>query len=704
MIQRSLALVAATLLLAPLAISAQPPRRGPQPAGPPPFVSTLFADNMVLQRNTPDAVWGWSDPGDQIKVEIAGKTATAVAGADRRWQAKLDPPAAGGPYTMTITGQHQTATINNVAVGDVWLCSGQSNMQFGLRQAKTGVEDAKTADLPNIRFFTVAQRSPYHPVDTVSGSWNVVTPDSAGRVAAVAFYFARKVQQETHIPIGLIISAVGGVPAETFMSINAVQQIHDFDPLVTEFNRIVAENKGPEYGNYVQHWYDDYDIGMKEHWAAPDLDDSSWKTVTIPGGFAELGVPDTPALVYFRKTFDLTAADLPATPAPAAAPAGPGGGPAGSLAGPGNARGQRGAGGPGGFPGGGRDSVQLGIIEKMDTVYINGQEIGGSAWVENPRRYGIRPGMLHVGKNVITIRVLKSIPKGGFESKPEDLKMTIGDKTIPLAGEWKAKLAVDGRPPQPMPLRYQNWPEMPAVLYTGMIQPIAPYSLAGAIWYQGEENSPRGYQYRKVLAGLIGDWRTTFQEPNMPFIVVQLPAYLPHSDTPTDDDWSNLRESQAVVAATVPNTCLAVTIDTGDPDSIHPTDKEPAGDRIARCALALAYGDKKVVDQGPTLEKVDRRKNEIRLKFTHADGGLVAKGDKLAEFSIAGDDQQFHWATARIEGDTIIVSSPDVANPKEVRYAWQSNPVATLFNGAGLPASPFRTDHWKVETESARPY
>jgi sialate O-acetylesterase len=665
---------------------AQPLSRATQQAGPPPFVSTIFGDSMVLQRNKPDAIWGWSDPGDQVKVEIAGHTATAVAGTDRRWQAKIDPPAAGGPYTMTVTGK-QTVTLKNVMVGDVWLCSGQSNMQFGLRQAKTGAEDAKTADLPQIRFFTVGQRSPYHPADTVSGSWNVVTPDTAGRVAAVAFYFARRVQQETHIPIGLIISAVGGTPAESWTSIAGLQPLNDFDPLITEYNRIVAENKGPEYGNFVMHWYDDYDIGQKEHWAAADYDDSSWKEVTIPGGFAELGVPNTPALVYFRKTFDVSEADAAPAPAPAA------------TAGP------RSAAGPRFGPGIGRDSVQLGVIEKMDTVYINGQEIGGSAWVENPRRYAIRPGMLHPGKNVITIRVLKSIPKGGFESKPEDLKMTVGDKTIPLAGGWKAKLAVDGRPPQPMPLRYQNWPEMPAVLYTGMIQPIAPLSIAGAIWYQGEENSPRGYQYRKVLAAMIGDWRNTFQQGNFPFTVVQLPAFQPHSNIPTDDDWSDLRESQAVVAQTVPNTCLAVTIDTGDPNSIHPTDKEPAGDRIARCALANYYGDKKIVFQGPTVAKVERRKGEIRLNFAHADGGLVMKGgDKLGEFSIAGDDQNFVWAEARIEGDTVIVSSPDVPNPKEVRYAWQSNPQATLFNGAGLPAGPFRTDHWKLETESARPY
>jgi sialate O-acetylesterase len=643
--------------------AAQRPPRTAQQAGPPPFVSTIFGDNMVLQRNKPDAIWGWSDPGDQVKVEIAGHTATTVAGADRRWQAKIDPPAAGGPYTMTITG-HQTVELHNVLVGDVWLCGGQSNMQFALHQAQTGAEDAKAADLPQIRFFTVGQRSAYHPVDTVNGSWSIVTPETAGRVSAVAFYFARRVQQETHIPIGLIVDAVGGTPAEAWTGVAALQQLHDFDPLITELNRIAAKGTGPEYGNFVMHWYDDYDIGQKEHWAAPDSDDSSWKQVTIPGGFAGLGVPDTPALVYFRKDFDVP------DPVPT-----------------------------------GRNMVQLGIIEKMDTVYINGQEIGGSSWVENPRQYFIRPGMLKPGKNVITIRVLKTLPTGGFMSKAEDLRMTIGDKTIPLAGAWKAKLSVDGRPPQPLPLRYQNWPVMPAVLYNGMLQPLTPLSITGALWYQGEENSPRGYQYRKVLTTMIGDWRNLFQQSNLPFYIVQLPAYLLRSATPTDDDWSDTRESQAVVAETVPNTCLAVTIDTGDPNTIHPTNKEPAGDRVARCALANYYGDKKIVFQGPTLAQVERRKGEIRLKFAHADGGLVMKGgDKLGEFSIAGDDQKFVWANARIEGDTVIVSSPNVSNPKEVRYAWQSNPEATLFNGAGLPAGPFRTDHWKLETESARPY
>jgi sialate O-acetylesterase len=245
---------------------------------------------------------------------------------------------------------------------------------------------------------------------------------------------------------------------------------------------------------------------------------------------------------------------------------------------------------------------------------------------------------------------------------------------------------------------------MPAVLYEGMLAPIAPLSLAGAIWYQGEQNSPRGFEYRKLLPAMIADWRSLFSQGDFPFYIVSLPAFNKRSPVPVDgDDWTETRESQAITAATVPNTCLAVTIDTGDADNIHAKEKEPVGDRLARCALAKYYG-KDVVYSGPTLERVERLPGAIRLHFTHADGGLVVKGDKLGEFSIAGDDRKWFWADARIEGDTVVVSSPSVTNPIEVRYAWQSNPAATLFNGADVPAVPFRTDSWPGKTEGARPY
>jgi sialate O-acetylesterase len=237
-----------------------------------------------------------------------------------------------------------------------------------------------------------------------------------------------------------------------------------------------------------------------------------------------------------------------------------------------------------------------------------------------------------------------------------------------------------------------------------MLKPVAPFSITGALWYQGEQNSERGYQYRRILPAMIADWRTLFAQGDFPFYIVSLPAFKHRSPTPVDGDaWAETRESQAIAAASVPNSCLAITIDTGDADNIHSQDKQPVGERLALCALANYYG-KKVVYSGPTLKSVDRRSGAIRLHIANADGGLVVKGIKLEEFAIAGEDRKWYWADAHIKGKTIIVSSPSVPNPKEVRYAWQSNPAATLFNGAGLPAVPFRTDSWPGFTENQRPY
>lgn len=663
---RSLLFVAAigSFLLAPTCLTlAQGPFQPPPPPEPFPFVSPLFGDDMVLQRDKADTIWGWSEqPGDKVTVQIGDNTAIAVAQADRRWEVKIKPPAAGGPYTVKITGR-ETVELHNVMVGDVWLCTGQSNMLVSLREAKNGDDEVKVANYPDIRFFSVNGHAAYNHTGWIGGTWKPVAPDTAARVSAVGYYFAREVQKDVHVPIGLIVDAIGGTPAEAWTSAAALRPLKDFDVPLDMVDRL-ATSGAQEYGDYIHHWYDEYDIGLKGNWAAPEFDDSTWKPVTLPGGFAELGVPQTPALAWFRKEIDL----------------------------------------PDPLPDG-RAMMFLGIIERMDTVYVNGKEAGGSAWVENPRRYFMRDGMLKPGRNIIAIRVMKTKPDGGFMSKPEDLHLVLGDKAnIPLAGAWKGQISVDARPPQPLPIGYQNWPVMPTVLYEGMLKPVAPLSFTGVLWYQGEENSPRGYEYRKVLPAMIADWRNLFGQGNFPFYIVSLPEFKPRSATPVDgDEWAETRESQAITAATVPNTCLAVTIDTGDPDNIHTKDKLPVGQRLAYCALAKYYG-KHVVYEGPTLASVERLPTSIRLHFTHTDGGLVAKGDRLAEFTIAGDDHQWFWADARIEGDTIVVSSPSVSNPKEVRYAWQSNPAANLFNGAGLPAAPFRTDNWPGITQDARPY
>jgi sialate O-acetylesterase len=632
-----------------------------------PFVSPIFGDNMVLQRDKLNAIWGWSEPGDTVRVEIADRSATAVAAADGRWQVKIHPPAVGGPYVVKIRGQ-QTVDLHEVLVGDVWLCGGQSNMQLPLSRARNGAEEIKAAEHPEIRFFFVEQHSAYSRAEVPKGGWKIVTPQTAGEgpgggISAAAYYFALKLQGTLHIPIGLIVDCVGGTPAETWTSPEALHPLKDFDVPLAEMERLHARG-GAEYGNYVMHWYEDYDPGAKGNsWAEPTLDDSTWKPVQIPGDFAELGVADVPNVSWFRR--EITLPD----PLPA-----------------------------------GRVQLLLGSIEKMDTTFINGRWVGASSWVENPRVYTIPEGLLKPGRNQITIRVFKIKPEGGFLAKPDAIHMVLGDGTsIPLAGEWKGKLAIDARPPHPMPLNFENYPTMPSVLYYGMIAPLEPVAITGAIWYQGEANAERAYQYRKLLPAMIADWRKVFAQGDFPFYIVSLPVFQAHRNEPSDDDWAELREAQSLTARNTPHSCLAITIDTGDPDNIHPKDKKEVGDRLALCALAEHYG-KKIPDSGPTLTKVDRLPGELKLYFAHADGGLVARGDMLGEFSVAGEDHKWYWAAARIEGNAIIVSSKSVPDPKEVRYAWQSNPEATLFNGAGLPAAPFRTDQWPSITESHKPY
>ncbi len=637
----------------------------PQDATALPFVSPIFGDHMVLQRGKANAIWGWSQPGDSVRVDIGERSATATAGGDGRWQAQIEPPDPGGPYTVKISGK-QAVELQDVLVGDVWICGGQSNMLFGLGQARNGADEVKNATYPQIRFYVVGQRVSYSRVDVPRGSWRVVSPSTVvgfGGISAVAYFFARKVQESIRVPVGLVQEAVGGVPAETFVSGEGLRSIKDFDAGVAEVEHR-RQAGGPQYGNYILHWYDEYDIGSKNgSWADPGMDDSSWKTVQIPGDFKELGVAGVPSLCWLRKEITL----------PETLPQG-------------SAR------------------LYLGSVEKMDTTYINGRQVGASSWVENPRAY-FAGGALRPGRNVIAIRLFRLKPSGGgFISPASELRLILGDGTvIPLGGEWKGKVAVDCRPPQPLPVAFENLPSMPGVLYNGMLAPIAPLAITGAIWYQGESNAERAYQYRKLLPALIADWRRLFAQGDFPFYIVSLPAYKHRSDVPIDDSWAEMREAQALTAKNVPNSCLAVTIDTGDPDNVHPVDKKEPGERLAFCALGEYYG-LKIPHFGPTLSSVERLPGALRLHFDHADGGLVVKGEKLGEFSIAGDDRKWYWAYAHIEGADVIVSSSMVPDPRAVRYAWQSNPAATLFNGAGLPAVPFRTDDWPGITEGNPPH
>ena len=323
-----------------------------------PFVSPIFGDHMVLQRGKPNAIWGWAKPGETIRVEFAGHSAKAVSGADGRWQVKVEPPATGGPYTITLDGPEHME-LRDVLVGDVWLCGGQSNMELGLARTRNGAEEIKAADQPELRLYKVRSHAAYSPASVPEGRWKVCTPQTItedGGFSAVAYFFARRVREDVHVPIGLIEDCLGGTPAEAWTSPQALHPLKDFDAQLAEMERLKAQG-GPQYGNYIMHWYDEYDVGLKSNtWAAVALDDWSWKTVTIPGGFAELGVADVPSVCWFRK--EITLPD----PLPA-----------------------------------GAATLFLGVIEKMDTAYVNGQWVGASAWVENPRMYFLETGHSEAG-------------------------------------------------------------------------------------------------------------------------------------------------------------------------------------------------------------------------------------------------------------------------------------------------------------------
>ena len=630
-----------------------------------PFVSPIFGDNMVLQRGQPNTFWGWTNPGEKVRVTIAGHTGEAIAGADGRWQARVDPPASGECELAIDGAQH--VTLHHVLVGDVWLCGGQSNMQFGLPGANDGAKEVAAADHPDIRLFTVATRSAYVPADVPRGEWKICSPQTVaenGGFSAVAYFFARRVQQETGVPIGVIQDCLGGTPVESWMSPATLHTLKDFERPMAEVERLRAAN-APGYGSYLMHWLDEFDVGLrgKQPWSDAAFDDHAWKTVRVPGGFEEFGLADVPAVVWFRR--DLMLPDL--LPAGAA-------------------------------------TLHLGVVEKMDTAYVNGRWVGASSWVENPRAYRLAAGVLQPGRNQVAVRVFKLKSKLGFLTAPEKIRLTLGDGTeIPLAGEWRAAVSVDARPPHPLPLGYENYPTMPAVLYQGMIAPVAPLAIAGALWYQGEANSGRAYQYRTLLPLMIADWRRAFGQRDFPFLIAQLPAFQGRKGQPGTDDWAELREAQALTARAVSNCGLAVTIDTGEADNIHPKAKQPVGDRLALLALAQHYG-KKVVSSGPVFRALAREGGALRVSFDHTDGGLAVHGERPAEFSVAGADRQWHWADAKIDGDTIVASSADVPEPVAVRYAWQANPQATLFNGAGLPTAPFRSDDWPGVTEGRAPW
>ncbi|HLH54038.1 MAG TPA: sialate O-acetylesterase [Verrucomicrobiae bacterium] len=627
-----------------------------------PFVHPLFSDHMVLQRGVNAPVWGWAKPGTKVIVSFAGQTRTATADASGKWMVQLNRMAASAePRTLTVRSSDpaQTITINDVLVGDVWLCSGQSNMEMGIG-ACNATTDIASANFPTIRLLTIPKLVASTPAQTFQSQWLVCTPQSVssggwGGFSAAGFFFGRELERQLNVPIGLIHSSWGGTIAEAWTSAEALKPLGDFDERLQR-EAASASGKKPDFETDYENWCTKNDPGTKQGWAKPDLDDSGWKTVNMPKPFEQAGLPDFDGIVWFRRVVEL----------------------------------------PDAWAG---QALKLGIgpVDDVDTTFVNGTKVGQMNRYDLNRVYSIASGVMKPGRNVVCVRVLDTGGAGGFTGTAEQmyLKPAAGnDSPISLAGEWQMR---DSAPlsklPAPPVVTDANNPNIVTVLYNGMIAPLLPFAIKGAIWYQGESNADRAYQYRRLLPAMIQDWRKRFGVGDFPFYIVQLAAFQPTQPAPRDNDWAELREAQAMTARSVPHSGLAVAIDIGEANDIHPKNKAEVGRRLALCALAQTYG-KRIEYSGPWYKSMKIQGNAIRLTFDHVDGGLEARGGELKGFAIAGEDRKFLWAKAEIEGKQVVVSAPGVEKPVAVRYAWDIDPVCNLYNASGLPAVPFRTDDW----------
>jgi sialate O-acetylesterase len=637
----------------------------------------IIGDNMVLQAGAKVRVWGKANPGERITVRFNSKTAQASADRQGRWQTFIGPFAAGGPYELTIKGAN-TLTLKNVLVGEVWVCSGQSNMEWPLINAKDGATAVAQANYPQIRLFTVEKNTSPSPLDDVKGHWVVSTPDTVGQFSAVAWFFGRELFQTLKTPVGLIHTSWGGTPAEAWTSYETLAAADELKPIVERYQESLKSlpDRQRDYEQAIQKWEQQNiyaDAGNKGEtlgYANESLTLTDWKQMNLPQYF-ETGGPDIDGAVWFRKEIEVP---------------------------------QNWA---------GKDLVlDLPPIDDYDTTYFNGTKVGGIGKetpnsYEKPRRYPVPAALVHGGRNVIAVRVFDAAGNGGFAGAGQMSLAPAGTTGAPISleGPWDYKVEVayepkhpdwGSRPQAPGPTNQNS----PSVLYNAMLAPLIPYAIRGVIWYQGESNAGRAYQYRTLFPVMIRDWRRAWNEGDFPFYYVQLANWQPRKPEPSESDWAELREAQSMTLRE-PHTGMAVIIDIGDTNDIHPRNKADVGHRLALWALAQTY-HQSIEYSGPLYDSISIEGHNIRIRFKHAAGLKTSDGQMPKSFAVAGADRKFYWADARIDGESIVVSSAKVTSPVAVRYAWADNPEVNLYNGLNLPASPFRTDDWKGITEGRR--
>lgn len=612
----------------------------------------LISNRMVLQRDTELNIWGWADPGEKVTVRLLGKHYDAVTDVAGRWSVTIPPQAYGGPYVLEVN----EIIIRDILIGDVWLCSGQSNQETPVTRLLDRFPEINVSNNNMIRHYKVPSRTHIEGEEAdipAGGAWFSANAVDVLNWTALAYFFAQEAYAKYGVPVGMLNSSVGGTAIEGWISQENLKEFPQYTTdlaVLDSMRRAMSANRG---GGMRSMPPQPVDQGMGK-WMAEKLDDSSWKTMTMPGLWTDRGLKVS-GTVWFRKTFDVPA----------------------SMDGK-------------------HAKLIFGRIVNMDSTYVNGKFVGTVSYQYPPRKYDIPAGILHAGKNTIAVKIIDNSGQGGFvEDKTYKI---IGDEAeIDLTGEWKYKVGAEIVRPAttgenvnrsaPMPSRGSGY-------YNAMIAPIVNYKVKGAIWYQGEANTGYANNYAQLLDALITNWRSVWKMPNMPFLLVQLPNYMNVQAQPSESNWAKLREAQLKAALSIPNTALAVTYDVGEWNDIHPLNKKDLAHRVFLGAEKLAYGQKNIVSSGPIFKEMKIDGNKIILSFTDTGSGLASDG-KLKYFAIAGADKKFVWADAEIVGNQVVVTSKSVKKPVAVRYAWADNPEgANLRNKEGLLASPFRTDSW----------
>jgi sialate O-acetylesterase len=625
----------------------------------------LFGDHMVLQRDAPIRVWGRADPGERVQVRLAARQARTRADARGRWQVLLAPLPAGGPHELQVIGPN-TLRLKDVMVGEVWVASGQSNMEWSLQDTDDAARAIAAADEPRIRHVKLPHRASLRPQDDVEPlTWQVSQPEVAGRFSAVATYFARRLVRELGVPVGIVDNSWGGTVVETWTSLPAARRDPDLAP---HANALPADLAGFQQAQraraqaIVQRWQpglpaDEPDASA---WAAPALDDRAWPIVQAPGIWEEQGLPGLDGVVWLRRTLRLDVAQTQ-----------------------------------------GAATLHLGPIDDCDESFVNGQRVGGQCGWLAPRDYAMPPGLLQEGDNVIAVRVTDTGGGGGLHGDAAAVRLRVTAGDIPLAGPWRARIASVLRHDEPGPN------DAPTLLFNGMVQPLLPLRVRGVIWYQGESNVPRAARYAGAFRRMILDWRAHWArqgQRRLPFHYVQLThRALASANSLEGSAWAELRDAQRQ-ALVLPDTGMAVITDLGDPTDIHPRNKRDVGERLALQALRRTY-QRPVVADGPVFAMMRRVGSRLQLRFKPGTGPLAVRGggDAPQAFAVADATRRFLPAQARIVGDRIEVWRDGLTRPVAARYGWLDNTEqADLLNAAGLPASPFRTDRWPLTTEAVR--